>query len=389
MSLGPGSKVLVQWSDGNQYEASVVQLNEGQVLISFPGGEQHWVGQQYVSPAAPAAPTAAAPAAPTAQVVTESIGSVEIAAGGSLEVEGGIRTFATPQDYLNYLQTAVDEVEAGGISLAGVDAAQPITFFRKQCAIRKAIEQGTPEALAIQQQGFASERDYYVVTLYVTSKWSYIGTDDNGKPAVLQRDEYVNAMLEGNAESLQQDQAAAAAADPNLLAPVGGVSVEQWGQASVALGQLGEGATDAQVAEALAGVGMDQASWDAANAGWQAKMQGDETGAIATKFGEAFATAQSAGAAAAGGAGGDAEPCTFDTYCEIMAAQAAWSEQGFDINAKLQETFGIDIMGYSGYSSYWGVKMATDIALMTKYAELDAKYRAKYAGASMDDDLQL
>ena len=72
-----------------------------------------------------------------------------------------------------------------------------------------------------------------------------------------------------------------------------------------------------------------------------------------------------------------------------MAAQACWSEQGFDVNAKLPEVFGIDAMTYSQYSQYWAPKMGTDMGLMQKYSELDAQYRQKYAGSGMDDDLSL
>jgi hypothetical protein len=40
--------VLVQWSDGNRYPATVVCSNAGQVQVTFPDGRQAWVPQQYV-----------------------------------------------------------------------------------------------------------------------------------------------------------------------------------------------------------------------------------------------------------------------------------------------------------------------------------------------------
>ena len=79
----------------------------------------------------------------------------------------------------------------------------------------------------------------------------------------------------------------------------------------------------------------------------------------------------------------------FEQYVEIMAAQGAWSEQGFDVNAKLREVFGIDAVKFGQFSTYWAPKMGTDVALMNRYMELDAHYREKYAGQRMDDDLDL
>lgn len=54
-ALGPGTPVLVAWSDGNRYPATVVQAANGQYLCAFPDGQQHWIGAAYVSPAASSA----------------------------------------------------------------------------------------------------------------------------------------------------------------------------------------------------------------------------------------------------------------------------------------------------------------------------------------------
>lgn len=47
--MGPGSRVMVQWSDGNRYPATVVATVNGQVTVSFPDGRQMAVPQQYVT----------------------------------------------------------------------------------------------------------------------------------------------------------------------------------------------------------------------------------------------------------------------------------------------------------------------------------------------------
>ena len=45
----PGKMVLVQWSDGNRYAGTVLQVAGAQVLVTFPNGQQHWVDVKYLS----------------------------------------------------------------------------------------------------------------------------------------------------------------------------------------------------------------------------------------------------------------------------------------------------------------------------------------------------
>ena len=49
-ALAPGAPVMVQWSDGNRYPATVMLAQSGQVQVQFPDGRQVWIGQGYVSP---------------------------------------------------------------------------------------------------------------------------------------------------------------------------------------------------------------------------------------------------------------------------------------------------------------------------------------------------
>lgn len=48
-AFAPGTRVLVQWSDGKRYPGTVASMQNGQVQVSFPDGRQVWVPQQYVS----------------------------------------------------------------------------------------------------------------------------------------------------------------------------------------------------------------------------------------------------------------------------------------------------------------------------------------------------
>jgi hypothetical protein len=416
MAITVGSSVLVQWSDGNRYEGQALQEHGEHILVGFPNGQQHWVERQYLTEARPAAPPPQAARQPQqtpawpAQVArqpqqqpqaarqpqqtpaqaqparsVQKIGNAVEVEGGELEVQGGIRVYASAMEEWNEMQQVIAHVESHRISLGGIDVSQPITWWERRFAGERAQADGLSRDDAARRLGYQDEDHFRLIGAYVEAKWSYLGTE-NGKQVVRQHDEYTNSALRARMGETRQAQAQAAAADPSLLAPVNGVSVEKWAAAAVALGSLGQGATPAQVAQALAKVGLDKATYEAANAGWQAKMQGDTTGAIAQKFAEAFGGAAMGGG---GGGGGGGEPCTFEQYVEIMAAQGAWSEQGFDVNAKLREVFGIDAVKYGQFSMYWAPKMGTDVALMNRYMELDAHYREKYAGQRMDDDLDL
>jgi hypothetical protein len=196
----------------------------------------------------------------------------------------------------------------------------------------------------------------------------------------LQEQAYVDqAMAE-----MEKTRAAAAAADPTLLAPFEGCTVETWAQAAVTYAMVPD---PQQQAQRLAALGLDRAKYDRIAAEFMARMQRDVTGAIAGVYAKAFGAAQSAVAPAATGAGGG-EPCTFDRYCEISGATAAWSDIGADVNAKLTEVFGITAMELSAYGSYWTQKGMADFTILEKQTKLTEQYQQRYqAGADPDADL--
>jgi hypothetical protein len=47
-TLSPGQAVMVQWSDGQRYPATVVIAQSGQVQVAFPDGRRVWVPQHFV-----------------------------------------------------------------------------------------------------------------------------------------------------------------------------------------------------------------------------------------------------------------------------------------------------------------------------------------------------
>ena len=284
---------------------------------------------------------------------------------------------ANAQEEWAELQAFIQKFEQQGISLAGVDIDDPVSYWIRHFAVEASEMEGNPRAQAVVEQGFGDVPHWDMVCQYVIAKWSVLGHDDDGEPAVVQRDEFTNSMMKARMQGMQQMQSQAAAADPSLLAPVHGVSVDQWAQISAGLSRLGAGTTDGDVDRFVRQYGIDRATWDAANAGWQAKMQSDTSFVIATKYGEAFSGAT--GAATGAGAGGG-EPCPFERWVEIMTAQTVWAEQGHDVNAMIQSQFGILTADFGQYSQYWSPKIATDIALVRRQGELEAHYRRLYGG---------
>jgi hypothetical protein len=294
--------------------------------------------------------------------------------------DGGSSDYA--EENYKELQQLIARVESGAVNVNGVDWQDPKQIWIHQFAIEEAQGAGQTSDQAAQARGFTNQDHFQTVLAYVQAKWSRLGVNDDGEKDVITDDKFMNSAMEARMGQMAGKQAAAAAADPTLLEPVAGVTVEAWAAASAELSGLGAAASQAQVAEVLAKHGMDQAKYNAANEGWQAKMQGDTTAVIATKFGEAFTNAKGVSA-------GGAEPVSFERYCEVMAAQEAWAEQGMDVNAQLRTVFSIDAGTYGAWAGYWSPKMGTDMALIRQYDQFRNKYLAKYKGASMDDDLSL
>ena len=287
------------------------------------------------------------------------------------------------------LQDYIRQFEASGDDTVGVDWQDPVTWWVKQFGVEEAQANGKSADQAIREHGFRNRDHMDRVGQYVAAKWSRLGKNDDGEDDVLLDDEYQNAALKARTGQVAAMQANALAADPSLLQPVEGVSVDQWATAAATMAQLGN-ATPQQVSQALAKIGITKEQYDKANAGWQAKMQGDTTFVIATKYGEAFQKVQQGVAAQTGLAGGNGgEPCSFEKFVEVMVAQGCWAEQGIDVASQLKTTFNITIPEYSRWSAYWSPKMSMDVKYSRDFTKLEAQYKAKYKGAGLDDDLSL
>ncbi len=159
---------------------------------------------------------------------------------------------------------------------------------------------------------------------------------------------------------------------------------------------------DAARAALLAEYGLDDAKYGEVDATWQARMQETMTrdpmagGDLMSKYGQGFAegsTGQFAKAAQAGGVASDVntaagtapdapEPVPFAKFVEIEQAQRAWSQQGLDIGAKLQEVFGISILDWSDIGAYWSPKITSDLNYARQYNELQPRFAAQYGAIS-------
>ena len=227
----------------------------------------------------------------------------------------------------------------------------------------------------------------------------YGNGDPNGPLAYWHIEGPATAQLMMNAMMrLQQQKAQATAnANPELLAPVEGVTLEQYAQICAGIGKC-NGTDD--TARFLAGFGLDMARWERANKGWSAKMSTDTTGTIGMAFSKAFTTSGSAqmggpqaGAAmpgiggAVGQAPSGAPPVSFETYCEMSGAMAAWSEQGKDVNAMLKEKFNVLAADFSNISMYWTQQGMTDFSLFDRQQKLIDAAKARYAEPDPDADL--
>lgn len=280
------------------------------------------------------------------------------------------------------LQEFIARVEARGIDLAGMDLSVPSTYWAKQFAIEEAQGQGVDKAKAIAQQGFSSEEHWDTAARYFTGKWCELITNEDGELEVRTKNAFTSGAMQARGAQGQAMMAQAEAANPQLLVPVEGVTVEQWAQVASGFTKLSPTATPNDVNAYLAKFGMDKAKYDRVNAEWTNRMSQDHTMVIANKYGAAFSGAM-------GVTAGGAEPITFEKYVEVMAAQEAWAAQGMDVNAQLKTVFGVDAATYGSWGAYWSPRMGSDYDLVQRYDQLRTQYLQKYQGAGMDDDLSL
>ncbi|MAQ16349.1 MAG: hypothetical protein CMN30_16360 [Sandaracinus sp.] len=206
---------------------------------------------------------------------------------------------------------------------------------------------------------------------------------------VFQSQQVMSAAMKAAQRMHQDTMSATAAANPEIVEPIEGVSVELYAQISA---KAAQGMDMAQLEQELASHGLDKATWDRASAGWMQRMQNDTTATIATIYGQAFQSAGqgqfgAAGAAHAatgydGTAAGGAEPIPFEKACEIQGATSAWSKTGQDVNALLQQTFQMNAADWAAANSWWMSQLTADVARFDEYNKKVEMYETQYMGAA-------
>lgn len=206
---------------------------------------------------------------------------------------------------------------------------------------------------------------------------------------VFQSQQVMSAAMKAGQMMHQQTMDQTAAANPELLEPIEGVSVELYAQISA---KSAQGMSVEELQAELATHGLDKPTWDRASEGWMQRMSTDTTATIATIYGKAFQGAgqgQFGGAAQAhaatgydGTAAGGSEPMPFEKCCEIQGAMQAWSDTGQDVNAMLQQTFQMNAAEFSAAHSWWLSQLQADLSRFDEYNKLVEASAAKHKGAA-------
>lgn len=217
--------------------------------------------------------------------------------------------------------------------------------------------------------------------------------------------EFVQAAMNANSRAAREQFAGAAAANSHLLEPVEGIDLKTYAFTQARAASIGNDM--GKWGQILAESGLDQAKWERVSAEWNRRMSGqagdqNATMAVVMEYGKYFGMAGQGqfGAAAAANAGQagilnqgqgatGAAPMSLERYAEIGGAQAAWAQQGRDVNAMLQQQFGMNALDWSNASQYWSAKIGGDYRVGLQYADLMQKYQAQYSagGGGHDDDL--
>ncbi|MEI8255395.1 MAG: hypothetical protein WCJ30_06940 [Deltaproteobacteria bacterium] len=211
------------------------------------------------------------------------------------------------------------------------------------------------------------------------------------------------AQMNARQRASQAQMSQKRAASGDILAPIEGVSLEQYAQTSA---RQASGMSQQDFARFLGSQGMDPAKWDRVSNEWLGRMSRDTSGVISSAYAAAFAggaqgqygaaaqaaapaLGQMAGMGTLGGMGGPpggggpggapgGEPVPFERFCEIMGAQTAWSRTGRDVNAMLRQVFNMSAADWSNISAYWMSRIPTDMNLAMQMTPLSQKYEQRY-----------
>lgn len=264
------------------------------------------------------------------------------------------------------------------------------TWFEAQFRIEQAWEDEPKRASLFGKYGIRNVQHWYQVKA-TFERWSE-------SPACRRKYATPGDLIQAQMNSTQKvamdvmgfgNQHQALAAD---LAPVEGITLEQWAKAQAKI------ASGADYAPLIAEIGIDKATWDRVSAEWNARMSRDTSFTITMEYSKHFQSAgvgqfaAAAAASASGQVGSEAEaPITLERYVEIEVAQNRGVAQGRDA-ATILKSFGMSPMEWGQVGGWWSLfinqnAMKNNGELHQRYTRLQAQFEAKYKTASADDDI--
>lgn len=281
----------------------------------------------------------------------------------------------------------VEEVEEPNDAAADTDEsageapfdfeAEPEAWYFASRVIEQAWEDEPKRDALFEKYGIEGEAHFQ----HLREAWRRFQAqlaEDEGEQAVrelLQR--CLNAETQMHRE---ESRAELAAASPEMLEPIEGVSLQTYGRIVAAM------TAGAELSALLQKHGMDQAKYDRVSAAWNQRMAEDTTFTISVEYGKAFTTSSNEERGTTAG-----PTHTWEQYIEATEAMSAGTAVGMDPQAVLKG-LGMTLSEYVQAGTHWGEWFNTnairDPSLVTQHAELSDKYRAKYAAAKSDGDLE-
>lgn len=170
----------------------------------------------------------------------------------------------------------------------------------------------------------------------------------------------------------------------DVLAPVEGVSFDDWVKANAAL------ASGEAIEEIISSMGIDRTRWDRVNEEWLARLKNDRTFTLSMKYSSIFNNNAAGNLPKKKDFNDQTYP--IEKYVEVMVAMDYLGKQGRDAQDVLKD-FGLTVADYSNLSSYYTKKIfMSPLGLGMKFQNLMMEYRAKYEkiiqNDSTHDDLQ-
>ncbi|MBA2539865.1 MAG: hypothetical protein H0V17_09545 [Deltaproteobacteria bacterium] len=222
--------------------------------------------------------------------------------------------------------------------------------------------------------------------------------------------DFSQAAVQAAMQEQRDAMGSAASQNQEIFAPVEGVTLEHYATTQAKAATIG--GDMGKWSQILQEAGFDQAKWERVSGEWTRRMSGQASGdmnatmALLTEYSKYFgqagqgqygatAAANAGGAgvySAAGGGAVGAEPCTLERYAEIGGAQSAWAQQGRDVNAMLQQQFGMNALDWSNISQYWSAKFMADYRIAGRYGDLLTHYTEQYmaaGGGNPDSDIDI